>query len=67
MDDNPELHYMLPVGIFFAIMICMGVFQVLRLMSRGGTSGLGLINLVASVFILGIICWVAFTAMRVWM
>jgi cation transporter-like permease len=66
MDDSSELHYILPAGIFLVAVIGMLAWQVLRLLGRGGFDAVGLIRLVCSVFVLGIMCWVGFTALRMW-
>jgi hypothetical protein len=66
MDDRTDLHYMMLTGIFLTAMIGMLAWQVLRLLGRGGLDGLALIRLVCGLFVLGIMCWVAFTALSLW-
>ncbi|HEX4860506.1 MAG TPA: hypothetical protein VFV07_04670 [Rhizomicrobium sp.] len=66
MDDHSILQYTLPAGIFLVATIGMLAWQVLRLLSRGGLDAMGLIRLVCGVFVLGIMCWVGFTALQMW-
>lgn len=66
MDDRPELREMMFAGVFMTAMIGMLAWQVLRLLSRGGLDGTGLIKLVCGLFVLGIMCWVGFTALSLW-
>ena len=66
MDDQTQLRYILPAGIFLVAVIGMLAWQVLRLVSRGGLDAMGTIRLVCSLFVLGIMCWVGFTALRMW-
>jgi hypothetical protein len=66
MDDSIELHYILPASIFLVAMIGMLAWQVLRLLSRGGLDAVGLLRLVCGLFMLGIMCWVGFTALSMW-
>ena len=66
MYDSTELHSILPASIFLVAMIGMLAWQVLRLLSRGGLDAMGLLRLVCGLFVLGIMCWVGFTALSMW-
>ena len=66
MDDSTQLHEILPAGIFLVVVIGAMAWQVLRLIGRGGLDAMGLIRLVCGLFVLGIMCWVGFTALRMW-
>jgi hypothetical protein len=63
MDDQREMMF---AGLFITAMIGMLAWQVLRLLSRGGLDGQGLIRLVCTVFVLGIMCYVGYTALSIW-
>ena len=66
MDDHPELQAMYLTGAFYTVIIGAMIWQVLRLLSRGGLDGQGVIRLGASIFILGILCYVGYTALSLW-
>ena len=65
MDDYANRN-MIMAGVFITLMIGMLVWQVLRTLSRGGLDGLGAIRLVVSVFVLGIMLYVGYTALSLW-
>ena len=66
MDGRPDFQYVMLIGIFLTAMIGMLAWQVLRLLSRGGLDAMGLIRLVCGLIVLGIMCWVGFTALSMW-
>ena len=57
---------MLMAGVFITLMIGMVAWQVLRTLSRGGLDGVGAVRLVCSLFILGIMLYVGYTAFSIW-
>jgi hypothetical protein len=57
---------MIMAGVFITLMIGMLVWQVLRTLSRGGLDGQGAIRLVVSVFVLGIMLYVGYSAFSLW-
>lgn len=66
MDDPVALRSMILAGVFYTAMIGYGIWQVLRLLSRGAMDGVRLVQLAATLFILGILCWVGYTALMLW-
>ena len=65
MED--EMHRnMIMAGVFITLMIGMVAWQVLRTLSRGGLDGVGAVRLVCSLFILGIMLYVGYTAFSMW-
>lgn len=57
---------MIMAGVFIAAVIGMLVWQVLRTLSRGGLDGQGAVRLVCSVFVLGIMLYVGYSAFSIW-
>ena len=57
---------MIMAGVFITLMIGMLVWQVLRVLSRGGLDGQGAIRLAVSVFALGIMIYVGYSALSLW-
>lgn len=66
MDDSPETREMIFAGAFYTVMIGLMVWQVLRLLSKGGLDGLGLVRLAVSLFVLGIMGYVGYTMLSLW-
>jgi hypothetical protein len=66
MDDRPELREMMFAGAFYTVMIGIMVWQILRLLGKGGLDGSGLIKLVCSLVVLGIMCYVGYTMLAMW-
>ena len=66
MDDHVEAQNMMLAGIFLTAIIGLLAWQVLRLLAKGGLDAMGLIRLVCGLFVLGIMCWVGFTALSLW-
>ena len=65
MED--EMHRnMMMAGVFITLMIGMLAWQVLRIISRGGMDAQGVVRLVCTVFVLGIMCYVGYTALSMW-
>ena len=65
MED--EMHRnMIMAGVFITLMIGMLVWQVLRTLSRGGLDAQGAVRLVCSVFVLGIMVYVRYSAFSLW-
>jgi len=64
--DDLETRNMIMAGIFITAMIGMLMWQVLRVLSKGGLDGVGLIRLVCTLFVLGIMCYVGYTALSIW-
>lgn len=65
MDDQASRE-MIFAGLFYTVLIGLGVWQVLRLLSKGSLDGLGVVRLISSVFVLGIMCYVGFTMLQLW-
>jgi hypothetical protein len=65
MEDNSR-RYMIEAGAFIALTIGMVAWQVLRTLSRGGLDGAGAVRLVCSLFVLGIMLYVGYTAFSLW-
>ena len=65
MDDQAAKEMMF-AGAFYVVMIGLGVWQVLRLLSKGGLDGMGVFRLISTVFILGIMCYVGYTMLQMW-
>lgn len=57
---------MIMAGVFVTAVIGMLVWQVLRTLSRGGLDGQGAVRLVCSVFVLGIMLYVGYSAFSIW-
>ena len=57
---------MIMAGVFITLMIGMLAWQVLRTLSRGGLDGQGAVRLVVSVFVLGIMLYVGYSAFSIW-
>ena len=57
---------MIMAGVFITLMIGMLAWQVLRTLSRGGLDGQGAVRLACSVFVLGIMVYVGYTALSLW-
>jgi hypothetical protein len=66
MDDGSVLRNMILAGVFIAAMIGCSAWQVLRLLGKGGIDAIGVVRLAASLFVLGIMCWVGYTALALW-
>ncbi|MBV9990071.1 MAG: hypothetical protein JOZ72_02155 [Alphaproteobacteria bacterium] len=65
MDDQAARE-MIFAGLFYTAMIGLGVWQVLRLLSKGSLDGVGVMRLISTVFILGIMCYVGYTMLQLW-
>lgn len=65
MDDEANRN-MIMAGLFLTVMIGMLAWQVLRTISRGGLDGPGAVRLVCTVFVLGIMLYVGYTALSIW-
>jgi hypothetical protein len=65
MEDDMHRN-MIMAGVFITLMIGMLVWQVLRTLSRGGLDGQGAVRLVVSVFVLGIMLYVGYSAFSMW-
>ena len=65
MDDYANRNMMM-AGVFITLMIGMIAWQVLRAISRGVSDGPGAIRLVCSVFVLGIMLYVGYSALTLW-
>jgi hypothetical protein len=65
MDDEMNRN-MIMAGAFIALMIVLALWQVMRTLSRGGMDGPGLVKLASSIFILGIMMYVGYTALSLW-
>ncbi|MBV9570298.1 MAG: hypothetical protein JO056_03565 [Alphaproteobacteria bacterium] len=65
MDDEANRN-MIMAGLVITLMIGMCAWQVLRTISRGGLDGVGAVRLVCSVFVLGIMLYVGYTALSIW-
>ena len=65
MEDTANREMMM-AGVFITLMIGMLAWQVLRTISRGGMDAQGAVRLVCTVFVLGIMCYVGYTALTLW-
>ncbi len=65
MDDQAAKEMMF-AGAFYVAMIGLGIWQVLRLLSKGSLDAVGLVRLGASLFVLGIMCYVGYTMLQMW-
>jgi predicted PurR-regulated permease PerM len=65
MEDDANRN-MIMAGVFIALTIGMAAWQVLRTLSRGGLDGVGAVRLVCSLFVLGIMLYVGYTALSLW-
>ena len=65
MEDDANRN-MIMAGVFITLMIGMLAWQVLRTISRGGLDGVGAVRLVCSVFVLGIMVYVGYSALSLW-
>jgi hypothetical protein len=65
MEDSANRE-MLMAGVFITLTIGMLTWQVLRTISRGGWDIVGVVRLACSVFVLGIMLYVGFTALSIW-
>jgi len=65
MEDNANRE-MLMAGLFITLTIGLLMWQVLRTLSRGGFDAAGAIRLFCSVFVLGIMLYVGYTALSLW-
>jgi hypothetical protein len=66
MDDSAVKRNMIMAGVFIALTIGMLAWQVLRTISRGGLDAAGVVRLACSVFVLGIMLYVGYTAFSLW-
>lgn len=67
LSAEDEMHRnMIMAGVFITAVIGMLVWQVLRTLSRGGLDGQGAVRLVCSVFVLGIMLYVGYSAFSIW-
>jgi hypothetical protein len=65
MEDDMHRN-MIMAGVFITLMIGMLAWQVLRVLSKGGLDGQGAIRLGVSVFALGIMVYVGYSALSLW-
>jgi hypothetical protein len=65
MDDSANRN-MIMAGVFITLTIGMLAWQVLRTISRGGLDAVGVLRLACSVFVLGIMVYVGYTALSLW-
>lgn len=65
MDDQANRE-MIFAGLFYTAMIGLGVWQVLRLLSKGSLDAQSLVPAISSVFVLGIMCYVGYTMLQLW-
>ena len=66
MDENIANREMMMTGVFITLTICALVWQVLRTLSRGALDGTSVLRLAVSVFALGIMLYVGYTALSIW-
>lgn len=64
--DPEQMRSMVLAGLFYTALVGAMVWQILRLLSRGGLDAQGVLRLGVSVFVLGIMGYVGYTMLQVW-
>ena len=65
MEDDSSRQMMM-AGVFITVTIGLLAWQVLRTISRGAMDAQGAVRLVCSVFVLGIMIYVGYSALSLW-